>query len=202
MQRVSYKHPSALSSALTALSQGSPIIMPTDTVYGIGCRLEDSEALATIFQIKRRSPEKKIALLVASIEMAERYVIIDHEIKKGLSRVWPGALTGIFWSKDKKEKIGVRIPSDTFVLLLIERLKSPLAVSSANISDKPAFTRVDDVVRTFGEEARVGCIIDGGDLPDSMASTVVDFTTHPYSIVRKGPLSKSALEDIFRVSFS
>lgn len=200
MDRVSTSSSHALARALAALERGGILLLPTDTVYGIGCDSRNTEAVQKIFRLKKRDLLKQIALLVASIEMADSIARIDHDVYRGLTRLWPGAFTGLFTSKMGQEKVGIRIPNDTFVLTLIERFRRPIAVTSANISGEKTPSRLEDVIRVFDEGA-IDCVVDGGDLPDSMASTVVDFTVRPFRIVREGPVEKSLLEDVFRAPF-
>ena len=110
-----------------------------------------------------------------------------------------GALTAIFQSKEREgETVGVRVPNDTFVLELLRRLRRPLAMTSANISGRPAHTRIADVLSDFQGEKNIDLVIDGGDLPEGRASTVVDFTVSPPHIIREDPIERAHLEHLFQ----
>lgn len=186
MQKLSLDDSKTHESVLEALKSGGIVIIPTDTVYGIACDAENKNALAGIFEIKKRDPEKRIALLVADIEMAERVVALDPVLKERFRDVWPGAFTGIFMRKDGAGTEGVRVPQYPFVQNLSRALGRPIAATSANLSGDEPYTKIADIIKIFGNDARIAIIVDADDLPDSMASTVVDFTKSPPAVLRTG----------------
>jgi len=173
----------AMQKALNTLRDGGVLILPTDTVYGIGCDALLENAEERISRIKGRDPEKRVAWLFSDVAMAEEFVEIPEVYRDRIAALWPGAFTGIFWRRDKKSTIGVRIPNHDFVRSLIREFGRPLATSSLNkTGQQPAMKSAD--LATF--EADLA--IDGGDLPDNMASTVVDFTSYQPRVLRKGPI--------------
>lgn|SRR3989344_2619359 len=171
---------------LSVLRGGEVAILPTDTVYGIACDAENMDTKKKIFDIKNRDAKQQIAWLIADMAMAEKYLQIKPEIKEKLKNVWPGAFTGIFESLDKNRTIGVRIPNYRFLQDLIDKFGRPVAATSANISGNEPCTKIADIIKIFGADERVACIVDAGDLPDSMASTVVDFVQAPPKVLRVG----------------
>ncbi len=176
---------------LNVLKSGGVVIVPTDTVYGIACDAENEEALAKIFAIKKRAAQKQIAWLVADLKMAGKYVQIELALEEKLVRAWPGAFTGIFSSRDGAYTIGLRVPNYPSVQKLIRDFGRPVAATSANLSGEEPITKIADIIKTFGSDARIDLIVDAGDLPDSMASTVVDFTATPPTVLRKGSINPS-----------
>ncbi|KKU53358.1 MAG: threonylcarbamoyl-AMP synthase [Candidatus Ryanbacteria bacterium RIFCSPHIGHO2_12_FULL_47_12b] len=197
VERLSIDHPEAISRACVVLGRGGIIIVPTDTVYGIGCDAVNGAAKEKIFHIKQRDQKKLIPFLVADISMAERIVKIDEKFKLALLRVWPGAFTGVFACQSGGASVGIRIPNYPWLVDLIKTFGSPLAVTSANISGGNAHTRIEDVMHDFRDSHGVDLIIDAGDLPDSITSTVVDFTIAPPRVLRDGVLGRAHLEEVF-----
>ena len=103
-----------------------------------------------------------------------------------LLRYWPGALTIVFPRKDGGT-VGIRVPDDPFLWQLIRCVGAPLYSTSVNRSGMPSLTRVSRIVAAFG--GSVELIVDGGLLPATVPSTVVDATTRPCRILRQGAVS-------------
>ncbi|MEK7642908.1 MAG: L-threonylcarbamoyladenylate synthase [Patescibacteria group bacterium] len=200
MERIAITSPDASTRALDIINRGGILIVPTDTVYGIGCDARDEGVIATLFDIKRRPKEKSIAWLCADRNMLAKYVEFDDERAPQLFALWPGAFTAVFLVRGSTETIGVRIPDYPFVTDLISKVGSPLAVTSANVSGEPARLNPDDIEHDFGNDIRVALLIDGGVLPPSAPSSVIDFTVSPPRLVREGALSREFLEGHFGCS--
>ena len=192
----------AVEKTVAVLREGGVVIMPTDTVYGIGCAYDKPSALEQIIILKGRDEQKPIALLVASLAMAAEYVVIVPKIKSGLMELWPGPFTAVFQKITGGGTEGVRVPNHAFVRAVIDAYGKPMSVTSANKSGQPAQTHSAAVARDFEDSADTGMLmVDGGDLPDSIASTVVDFTITPPKILRTGPISRERLQEIFKTTF-
>lgn len=202
MKHIAYDDPSAHDETQSVLTQGGVVVVPTDTVYGLIGRATDETAIEKIYRIKMREKEKPLGIFVKDMAMAERYVEITAKYLDGLEKCWPGALTGVFRSRGllpqllhrNTPHLGVRIPKNIFLLKL---LGEPLAQTSANISGRGSYTKIADVLSDFMHEQDVDLIVDAGDIPDTMASTGVDFTQTPPRIFRKGSITKEELENAF-----
>ncbi|MGD9761233.1 MAG: L-threonylcarbamoyladenylate synthase [Candidatus Izemoplasmatales bacterium] len=153
------------------------IIFPTDTVYGIGCLLDDLTAVKRIYEIKQRDYSKPMAILCYDINDVKKVVHPLTELKDEWISKWPGKLTLIF-KKNKlvsdlitanKDTVGVRIPNHEVSLNLLKKF-GPMVVTSLNLSSEPSILLFKDVLKY---ESLVDFIIDGGDL-NSDASTVYD----------------------------
>jgi len=172
------------------IQEGSVVICPTDTVYGLIGDATNKKAVNKLFKIKKRSKRKPIPIFVKDIKMAKRFAKIDKKQEKFLKKVWPGAVTAVLKSKKGKNTIGIRIPQYKLLLGLAEQLKVPLAETSANISGKPASTRIKEVLKQFtlqrgsGQENQPDLVIDAGNLKKSRPSTVIDLTVLPPKILR------------------
>jgi len=162
-------------------------IFPTDTVYGLGGRTDKLSVIKKIYKLKKRAKNKPLLILVSSISMAKRYVKINKQQELLLKKYWPGQVTVVL--ADKKvlpkelssgsDKIGVRLPNNKFLLKTIRGLGAPLIATSANISGQ------DSVLDSKDIEVKADFIVDGGKLPKSKESTVVDLTEGEIKILRQ-----------------
>lgn len=175
-----------IKKALQALKQGKILICPTDTVYGLVCDADNKEAVARLYQIKKRPKNKPIPLFVSGLKMAKALVEIDKKQEKFLKKYWPGALTCILTIRGGGGSLGLRIPNHKFVLNLVKHNKGPLAETSANISGRPALTKIKEILRQFPLDHTDGpdLVIDAGDLPLSKPSKVIDLRTWPPKTLR------------------
>lgn len=186
----------AMSSAVTALAVGRPVVFPTDTVYGIGVAVGLAPSPAPIFEAKRRDPDKAIPWLVGNKGALSLYGREVSEFARVLAEsFWPGPLTLIVRAGDNVPAafragdgtIALRMPNDPVALALIERVGFPLATSSANLQgEAPPRTR-DDVNPELA--AQVAVVL-GDDVPRSgVSSTVVDCTHDHPQILRTGAIT-------------
>lgn len=165
------------------------IIFPTDTVYGIGCLLNDEEAIHRIYQIKDRDYSKPFALLASSLEQIKPLVQDISLLEPYASKYWPGALT-LVTNKSTFVKdiitssfptVGIRIPNHPVALQILDHF-GPMVVTSLNLSSQPAILKYED---TLPFHSLVDFVIDGGDL-QSKASTVFDTINH--KVLRQGDI--------------
>ena len=128
-----------VEAAARAAQTGALVVLPTDTVYGVGARPDDPAAIERLFKLKGRSEDVAVAVLVASLDAAVDIASHDDRAKRLARRVWPGAVTLVLprtprsanWALGgDSSTIGVRVPSHPIALDLLSRT-GPLAVSSA-----------------------------------------------------------------------
>lgn len=190
----------ALEKSVSILNKGGLIVFPTDTVYGLAAKFDETEAIERIYQVKGRDQTKALAVLVGNLDQLK---IISTGISKNATKLikyyWPGAMTLILEKRgDLKAQlsidnsIGIRIPDDRFVRELSERI-GPLATTSANRSGFPSTTRVDEVLEQIGN--LVDLIVDGGECEGGVPSSVVDCRFEEIKILRDGAIPK---EEIYR----
>lgn len=184
-----------LKHAKQILCAGGVVILPTDTVYGIGAHPEFPGAIDRIRQIKGRPSDKPIALLAADMESVEQFGAELPEAAWRLAgRYWPGALTLVLPCHDGWE--GFRVPDHEKTRHLIKLCGGALRVTSANLSGQMPAISAAETLKSIGLEADL--IIDGGISPGGVASTVVRVTSeNALTILREGAISK---EDIFSVA--
>ena len=153
-----------LSNALAALKAGGTILYPTDTVWGLGCDATNPEAVAKIFEIKKRADSKSLVLLASDLDMVAKYVKEIPSIAIDLVEVndapmtiiYPGAIAGAAdapgdrWhlahnTVAQDGSVGVRIPIMDWCKQLIFKLGRPIVSTSANISGEPTPQRFSEI---------------------------------------------------------
>ncbi|TMB82025.1 MAG: threonylcarbamoyl-AMP synthase [Chloroflexi bacterium] len=195
--------PEGLAAAAALLDKSGLAAFPTDTVYGIGCRVGDVQAVARIFAAKRRPTERQVPILAASLEQAaELGYRVDDRVQRLASRWWPGPLTIVLRVEDGAGATpsmavtqAFRVPDHRVALSLIER-SGPLATSSANRSGEPETYDADDVLVAFADDDLLDAVVDGGRVPGGVASTVVDLSETQPRLVREGPITRKQLMEV------
>ncbi|MFA6375826.1 MAG: L-threonylcarbamoyladenylate synthase [Candidatus Paceibacterota bacterium] len=181
-----------VETAARILKKGGVVVAPTDTVYGLIADATNDSAIKKIYAIKKRSREKPLPVFVKNMAMANKFAEISQNQRKILEEKWPGKVTAILRRKHDLKIFGVagdtialRIPFYHFINSLLETLDSPLAGTSANISGKPASTKIDDIIQQFlGLNPLPDIFINAGDLADSKSSTIIDMTKQEIKIIR------------------
>jgi len=190
--------PNAITSALEILLSGGLVAFPTDTVYGVGALAFHEKAIESIYIAKDRPMEKAIPVLIGDApdlrQVAEEVPLFAMRL---IDRFWPGPLTVLVPKKSTLPEaisatttVGVRVP-DHDVARSILRLAGPMAVTSANISGKESPRTAQEVFTQL--KGRIAMIIDGGETPGGIPSTLVDCTGDEIQVLREGPISKEQL---------
>lgn len=185
---------SILDQAITILKQGGIIIYPTDTAFGIGCDMTNSDAVNRLFEIRKRPTNKATPVLVSGISMALEYVttILPDVKEKLIDPFWPGALTIVLPCITEKvpslargggKTIGVRMPNHEVPLTIINGIGVPLLGPSANFAGEKTPFRLSDIDKEL--ISLVDFVIDGK-TNGKTTSTVVDCTKTPWEILRAG----------------
>lgn len=183
-----------IKEAITVLEQGGIVIFPTDTAFGIGCRMDDEKAVEKLFSIRKRPNRHAVPVLFSSTDMVKQYVteIPDRVMDDLMLKYWPGALTVILPAQLKKVPklvrgggitVGTRIPAHKVPLALINGLKFPLIGTSANFHGEPTPYKLADI------DPQLHYLVDylvPGTTSVGEASTVIDCSDEPWKIVRQG----------------
>ena len=178
---------------------GRVIIFPTDTVYGIGTQIFDTEGIKRIYEIKNRPLDKPLACLCSNIKQIEDIAIIDDNARKLIDKFLPGALTLILESKDiVKEKIGyktigVRIPNSKIALSILEE-NGPMLTTSVNDSGEAPMNHYSEIVEKYGK--LVDKIYDNDSKILEIPSTVVMIIDGDIKILREGYIKKEEIGKI------
>jgi L-threonylcarbamoyladenylate synthase len=191
-----------IGKAAAAALEGRLIVLPTDTVYGIGTRPDDPAATARLFEAKGRPDALPLPVLVSSLSAAAVIASFDDRARRLAMRAWPGPITlvlprtprAIGWDLGgDAATIGVRQPHHATALALLERT-GPLAVTSANRSGDPTPVTCDEVRAIFADAVAV-YVCDEVEI-ESRPSTVVDLTGSRAVVLREGRLGSSELEEL------
>lgn len=172
------------------LRKGGVIIYPTDTVYGIGANIFDSNAIKRVFHIKKRSFQKPISICVSQIDDIRHVAYINRKEQKLLKRILPGPYTVLLRKKEHissiltggRDKIGIRVPNNKISQAICKEF--PITSTSANLSGKKTPQNMEELAVQLGEYVDV--IIDAGDYHPNQPSTVLDLTADPPLIIRAG----------------
>lgn len=202
------QNPSAISSAVEKLKNGEVICFATETVYALACDAANDLAVTKLYQLKKRQPQKPIAIWTKNLAMAEKILQFNAVEKKVAQRLMPGAITLILQKKaiaDKKyfisqllnnngAELALRIPQHQFSLKLLEAFDGVIAATSANISDNDPAVNCEQITNDFGK--KIDLIIDGGTCANKMASTVLKIDGKNVKIIRAGKILQQQIEAI------
>jgi L-threonylcarbamoyladenylate synthase len=194
-------HPEAITRAVTVLKNGGLVAIPTDTVYGVAAQVHDSQAIERIYRVKERSENKAIAVLIGEMAQLSSVAGSQTQIARRLAEAfWPGGLTlvlprhaGLPENLSPRPTIGVRMPDHSFTRRLLT-LTGPLATSSANLSGGPNPRNAQEVLAQL--DGRIELVLDGGDAPGGVPSTVVDCTGDKIIILRQGAIAPEQLAKV------
>jgi len=197
--RLDANDPAAIAAAAERLRRGLPVVLPTDTVYGVGVLPFDAAAIDRLYAVKGRPAEKGIPVLLGDVaDVAYVAGIIPPSAAALMAHFWPGPLTLVVprsadlpANLSPDDTVAVRVPDHPVARALIRAAGGAVAASSANLSDQPPALTADEVLATLG--GRVAAVLDDGPSPGGVASTVVDCTVDPPVIRRAGPLTAAQL---------
>lgn len=183
-----------------ARAQHEPVVFPTDTIYGIGAPVADTEANRKIYEIKGREKNKPFPVLVSSYDQAEALAEITSESKKIIDKLWPGPFTFILKARKDVDglftlngNIAIRMPSDTRLAQLIAKTGS-LSATSANLSGIPYSPATSDIISTFQSCVKFFVI---SECKSSTSSTIIDLTGEKPELVR-GEINLHEITDVAR----
>ena len=186
-----------LSEVVVELLAGKTIIFPTETSYGLGCDASNQQAVDTIFKIKARVGDKPLLVVVPTVEMAKKYLLWNTNIEKLAKKYWPGALTivgncipnsglanGVV---SNQGTVAVRVTANPVIKFLSESLGKPLVATSGNVSGAGDIYNSADAETMFaGRDVQPDIILDFGQLPKNLPTTLVDATGNELKILRQG----------------
>ncbi|MDO8577360.1 MAG: L-threonylcarbamoyladenylate synthase [Candidatus Wildermuthbacteria bacterium] len=175
---------STARKAASALKKGKVLVCPTDTVYGLVADATNKQAIRKVFQIKQRSPNKPLPLFVRDMRMAKKHARISKEQELFLKKVWPGKITAVLKAKEKGT-IGLRIPKHHFITKLLQIFAQPLTGTSANTAGLKPARSLEEILSQFEKRKhQPDIVVDGGKLPFSKPSKVIDLTSDKKKILR------------------
>jgi L-threonylcarbamoyladenylate synthase len=192
-----------IAAAAEAVRRGEVVVLPTDTVYGVGVDAFDSDAVAAVLTAKGRSRGMPLPVLIPNPETVDGLATNIPAYARGLiDAFWPGPLTLVLHSQgsllwdlgETNGTVALRMPRNEVALSLLSEV-GPMAVTSANISGHPPATTILDAATQLG--SAVSVYLDAGPSADgsaSAASTIVDCTRETPFILRAGAVSAEQVQ--------
>lgn len=193
-----------IEEAIEVIKQGGIVIFPTDTAFGIGCRLDDEKAVERLFAIRKRPQSQPTPVLFDNVDRVRKYVLpfgraqgkpFDLKVEQLMQKYWPGPLTIVlkcrtsevpFLVRGGGETLGVRIPDHEIVRELIRGVDVPILGPSANFHGGKTpydFRALDKELIKL-----VDFVLEGKTKGQGIASTVVDCSRKPWKIIRQGEI--------------
>jgi L-threonylcarbamoyladenylate synthase len=181
-----------LSAAAGAVRAGRLVVLPTDTVYGIGCDAFDAAAVRALLEAKGRGPDMPVPVLVGSWTTIDGLVLsVPRQARALIEAFWPGGLSlvlphapSLAWDLGHtRGTVMLRMPLHPVALELLRDV-GPMAVSSANKSGFPPAGTAQEASDQLG--ADVAVYLDGGPAAENIASTIVDLTGPDPVVLREG----------------
>ena len=172
------------------------MIFPTDTAFGVGCRIDNQKAVERLFRIRKRPKTQATPVLVDTVKMAQDYLmpIPKEVISQLIEPYWPGALTLILdcnivrvpsLVRGGGKTLGVRIPNHPITRAIIRGVGVPILGPSANFHGEKTPYQIQDLDPKFIK--LVDFVVDG-ECPVGQQSTVIDCASKPWKIIRQGAL--------------
>jgi L-threonylcarbamoyladenylate synthase len=188
-----------IASAAAAVKNGGVVVLPTDTVYGIGADAFDSSAVAALLSAKGRGRDMPVGVLVGSWHTIDGLALMVPQSTRDLIRAfWPGALSlvvrqapSLQWDLgDARGTVMLRMPLHPVAIELLREV-GPMAVSSANVSGRPSAVDAGEARSQLGD--LVDVYLDAGPAAQQAASTILDLTGPEPRILRSGPVSAEGI---------
>lgn len=188
--------------AAAALRAGRLILLPTETVYGLGADAGDAAAVVSIFEAKGRPRFNPLISHVADAAAAEAIGVFDDKARVLANAFWPGPLTLVTPVRDTErvcdlaraglDSVAIRVPSHPLASEVLGAFGRPVVAPSANRSGRPSPTTFRDAVEETG--FAVAAAVDGGDCTVGLESTVVSVLGGEVSLLRPGAVTRAEIE--------
>jgi L-threonylcarbamoyladenylate synthase len=191
-----------LAAAARAVQAGRLVVLPTDTVYGIGCDAFSAAAVRNLLTAKQRGPDMPVPVLVGSWSTIDGLVLgVPKSARDLIEAFWPGGLSLVLshapslkWDLGAtKGTVMLRMPLHPVALELLRDV-GPMAVSSANVSGQPPAASAAEAQEQLGE--KVAVYLDGGPSGESVASTVIDLTGDAPRVLREGAVKTADVGEV------
>lgn len=194
-ERLDGEHEPDLARAAELLRSGAIIAFPTETVYGLGARADDPDAVDRLRSLKKRPAGKPFSLLIADPADAERHAVMSAEALALADQFWPGPLTLVLPARDGGD-VGLRCPDCPITQAILRLADVAAAAPSANESGEAPATSADQVLDVF--DGRIAAVVDGGPVRLGHSSTVVRLEGRDVHILRRGGLHEDSIREVLR----
>jgi L-threonylcarbamoyladenylate synthase len=191
-----------IAAAAEAIRGGEVVVLPTDTVYGVGVDAFASDAVAAVLAAKGRGREMPLPVLVPNPQTVDGLAAnIPAYARDLIHAFWPGPLTLVLHSQsslmwdlgETNGTVALRMPQNDAALKLLAEV-GPMAVTSANISGQPPAQTILEAATQLG--SAVSVYLDAGPSADRLASTILDCTRESPVILRAGAISAGQIQEV------
>ncbi|NGM51393.1 threonylcarbamoyl-AMP synthase [Caulobacter sp. 602-2] len=193
-----------VARAADALASGGLVLLPTETVYGLGADASDPAAVAAIFEAKGRPRFNPLIAHVADLATAARIAAFDERARALAEAFWPGPLTIVAPIADASavcdlaraglETVAIRVPGHPLARAVLAAFGGPVVAPSANRSGRPSPTTFEDAQAETGDKC--AAVLDGGPCQVGLESTVVAVLDGPVRLLRPGAVTRAQLEAV------
>ncbi len=189
--------PQVIQNIVERLREGQVGVLPTETVYGLAALMRVPQAIARIYQIKERDRRKSLGVAISEFGAVNKLAEdVSDAAQELMETFWPGPLTLVFMAREELPgyitggtgTIGIRMPDHEVTRAVLEGLREPLALTSANMSGEKAAYTVD----RLGLQG-MDFVVNAGETDLRRESTVVDVTQSPPQVLRKGVIDADRL---------
>ncbi len=194
---------SIIERAASIIKRGGVVVFPARSMYGLAADSLNPDAVERIYEIKKRSADKPLLILIpADYDISELVKDVPENALIIMKKFWPGLITVILEAKDHLPqrltagtgKIGIRMPGNPVAAFLAQHAGCPITGTSANISDMESCIRISDLPESIIES--VDLVLDAGTLAGGKGSTVIDATTENIQILREGNVTAEELSQV------
>jgi L-threonylcarbamoyladenylate synthase len=200
------QRPAGLAAAADAVRSGRLVVLPTDTVYGLGCDAFSAAAVRALLAAKGRGPQMPVPVLVGSWTTIDGLVLnVPPQARKLIEAFWPGGLSlvlphapSLTWNLgDTRGTVMLRMPLHPVALELLRDV-GPMAVSSANRTGRRPATTAAEAREQLGDDVAV--YLDGGPSGEPVPSTIVDLTGSDPMLLREGAVTAEQVSDVLGIA--
>lgn len=182
-----------IKHAASLIRNGKIVALPTETVYGLTCNLDDSRSVQRLYEVKQRPKEKYFTVHIARRGDIEVYTrALNKKIYRIVDTFWPGPLTLICNARIGDGTIGLRCPDHAVTSLILEASFAKVGMPSANLSGQPPCLSAGQVYDVLGDS--IDAIVDTGAACPGVASTIIDVSREPFSMLRDGTIDFSSIQ--------
>ncbi|WP_151641429.1 L-threonylcarbamoyladenylate synthase [Corynebacterium sp. 11A] len=192
-------------TAAAEVAEGKLVVLPTDTLYGLGCDAFNNQAVNQLLATKRRGPDMPVPVLIGSWDTVRGLVhTYTPNAQRLVEAFWPGGLSivieqapSLLWNLgDTRGTVMLRMPLHPVAIELL-RATGPMAVSSANISGQPPATTVVDAKQQLGNA--VSTYLNGGKCAMGQPSSIVDLSGNKTRLLREGAISAERIAEVLEI---
>ncbi len=193
-----------IREAAAVLRRGGLVAYPTETFYGLGALATDAAAVDRLARAKGRPDGKPLPLLAADLAAVEEVAVVDAGARRVAARLWPGPLTLVLPARPGLPgavtagtgTVGIRVPGGEVARALAREAGGALVATSANPTGGPAPRRAGDLDAAL--RALLDLVLDAGEAPGGLASTVVAVEGGRVRLLREGPVPVEAVAAALR----